>query len=133
VRAVALALLLCTSAASAQEPYEQALGVQAPYAAEVRRHWYAQLARDPWRAFGAELLVPGAGNYYVGLYVPAALTFALSCAGAALWIAGARRERDAMLWTGVGVFAGARVYGAVSAPVAAVLLNRALRAQLGIE
>ncbi|HEX5661728.1 MAG TPA: hypothetical protein VFX59_31270 [Polyangiales bacterium] len=132
MRAAALLWLVCSSVASAQAPYEQALGAQSPYTAEVRRHWYATLARNPWRAFGAELLLPGAGNYYVGLNVPAALTLALSCVGASLWIAGARRDRDALMWSGVGLFAGARVYGVVSAPVGAALLNRAFRVQLAL-
>jgi hypothetical protein len=131
VRAAIVVLLMGASVARAQEPPRQALGVQSPYAAELRRHWYAQLAKNPWRAFGAELLVPGAGNYYVGLHVPAALTLALSCVGAGLWIAGAARDRDALTWSGIGTFAGARVYGAVSAPIGAMLLNRAFRAQLG--
>jgi hypothetical protein len=130
--AIAAAVLACCSVASAQEPHEQALGVQSPYAAEVRRHWYAQLARSPWRALGYELLLPGAGNHYVGLEVPAALTLALSCVGASLWIAGAVRDRDALRWTGVGTLAGARVYGVLSAPIAAELLNGAFRKQLGV-
>jgi hypothetical protein len=53
--------------------------------------------------------------------------------GAGLWIAGVRREHDPMLWSGVGIFAGARVYGAVSAPLATMLLNGTFRAQLGIQ
>jgi hypothetical protein len=132
-RLLASLLALACNVASAQEPYEQALGATAPYAQEIRRHYYQRLARDPWRAFGAELLLPGAGNYYVGLYVPAAITLALSCVGASLWIAGARRDQDALLWSGVGVLSGARGYGLVSAPSSAALLNAAFRRQLGLQ
>lgn len=126
-------LLAWATVARAEEPYERALGMNSPYAGEVRRHWYAQLARNPWRAFGYELLLPGAGNHYVGLRVPAALTLALSCVGASLWIAGAVRDQRALMWSGVGLFAGARVYGVVSAPIGATLLNGAFRAQLGLH
>lgn len=125
-RAFAVALLLATSNASAQ-----GLVAESPFTNELRRHYYAQLAKKPWRAFGAELLLPGAGNYYVGLYAPAAITLALSCVGAGLWIAGARRDKAALMWSGIGTFAGARAYGAISAPIGAKLLNAVLRRQLG--
>ncbi|HEY6880470.1 MAG TPA: hypothetical protein VI299_20745 [Polyangiales bacterium] len=126
-------MLALARPALAQEPDPHGVGLESPYAPSVRSYYYAQLAKDPWRALGAELLVPGAGNFYVGLYVPAAITLALSCVGASLWIAGAVRDRDATMWAGVGTFAGARLYGAISAPTSAVLLNSAFRRQFGVR
>ncbi|MEY4514123.1 MAG: hypothetical protein RLZZ450_6245 [Pseudomonadota bacterium] len=112
--------------------------VDAPYAPLVRQHYYAQLAKNPWRALGWEALLPGAGNLYVGLRVPAAMTLGLSALGAGLWVAGATMQRGAggraaLLWTGVGTLAAARAYGLVSAPIGAALLNAAFRAQLGVS
>jgi hypothetical protein len=77
--------------------------------------------------------VPGAGNLYVGLRVPAAVTMGVSVLGAGLWIAGAASHERALLWTGVGTFATGRVYGLVSAPIGAALLNAAFRGQLGVS
>lgn len=126
--ALALALALTTNSAVRA----QALVDGAPYSPLVREHYYAQLAKSPWRALGYELLLPGAGSAHVGLRPHAAATLALSLAGASLWIAGALRDRPALMWSGIGVFGGARAYGLVSAPISAVLLNRAFRSQLGI-
>jgi len=124
---IALLLVACASSVRAQVP-----ALDAPYAPLVREHYYARLAKSPWKALGLELLAPGAGNLYTGVHVPAAVTLALSLAGAALWVGGAVRDRSALTWTGVGLFAGARTYGIVSAPVGAALLNAAFREQLGI-
>lgn len=132
-RAAAVVLALCVaSGAAAQEHGPLASSLESPYAPAVRRHYYQLLQKRPWRAFGQELLFPGAGNHYVGLDVPAALTLALSCVGAGLMVAGAVRDRDALLYTGVGTFVGARLYGAVSAPIHAALLNAAFRRQFAI-
>ena len=49
------------------------------------------------------------------------------------WIAGAVRDREPLEWTGVGIFAGARAYGLVSAPLGALLLNAAFRRQFGFR
>jgi hypothetical protein len=134
MRVACVLLALLPGVATAQPLTERSpLANDTPFAAEVRQHYYQQLAKDPWRAFGAELIMPGAGNYYVGLHVPAAITFALSCVGAGLWIAGAVRDQPALRWSGIGAFSGARVYGAISAPIGAKLLNRAFRRQLGIS
>lgn len=105
---------------------------EAPFADVVRRHYYERLEKRPLRALGYELVLPGAGNYYVGLYLPAACTLALSAAGAGMWVAGARRDDSALTFAGIGMFAGARAYGLVSAPIGAALLNAAFRRQLGL-
>lgn len=136
---VALCLLfvaLRPAVARADEPTEPGpLG--APYAPLVRQHYYAQLAKSPWRALGWEALLPGAGNWYVGLHVPAAITLGVSALGAGLWVVGATAPRasgrPALLWTGVGTFAAGRVCGLVSAPIGAALLNAAFRGQLGVS
>ena len=127
-----LALALALALASPARAQEALTGLESPYAPMLRAQYYEQLAKRPYRALGYELLAPGAGNLYVGLVAPAATTLGLSLLGASLWLAGALRDRPAMMWTGVGTFAGARAYGAISAPVAAVLLNAAFRQQLGI-
>lgn len=128
-----LGVLLLGSAARAEEGYERALGPPSPFAAELRNHWYAQLAKAPWRALGYELLLPGAGFAYVGTKTPAALTFALSGLGAGLWIAGAVHDRRALRDAGIATFAAVRVGGSVGAPLAASLLNQAFRRQLGLD
>lgn len=122
-------LASCAHARADDVPIE--LG--SPYAPLVREHYYQQLQKNPWRALGWELLAPGFGNFYTGVHAPAAATLGLSLAGAGLWIAGAVRDRPALLWTGVSTFAGARVFGLVSAPVGALLLNAAFRRQLGVS
>jgi len=130
MRAFALVALLlgAANAAHAQDLFD----LSSPYSPLVREGYYEQLAKRPGRAFGWELLVPGGGNYYTGLVAPAAATMGASVLGASLWIAGALTHREPMEWTGLGVFAGARAYGLVSAPIGAALLNAALRQQLGI-
>lgn len=126
VRMLALLSLAAVGTAHAQD------SMQAPFDAVVRRHYYERLEKQPLRAFGYELLFPGAGSYYTGVHAPAVCTLALSLAGMGMWIAGARRDKEAVYWTGVGVFSGARAFGLVSAPVGAMLLNAAFRQQLGL-
>jgi hypothetical protein len=136
---MARALVLCFSLAVCSQPRgvaraelaeEPALG--SPYAPLVREQFYEQLEKRPARALGWELLAPGAGNLYVGLPLPAAATLGLSLLGSSLWIAGALRGHRALMWSGIGTFAGARTYGLVSAPLGAMLLNAAFRRQLGL-
>lgn len=103
-----------------------------PYAPMVRTHFYARLAKSPWRALGYELLAPGAGNYYVGLHAPAVATLGASLLGASLSIAGALRDQPAVLWSGIAILGAGRGYGLVSAPLGAALLNAAFRQQLGV-
>jgi len=107
--------------------------LSSPYSPLVRQHYYAQLTKSPWRALGFELLAPGAGNAYVGLYAPAVTTLGVSLLGAGLWVAGAVRNRPVLWWTGVGTLAAGRTFGIVSAPLGAALLNAAFRRQLGIS
>jgi hypothetical protein len=122
-------LLVVTTAATA---HGQVLPMQAPFDGEVRRHYYEQLRRSPWHALGYELLWPGAGSLYTGVFAAATLSMALSVGGAALWIAGARRDHAALRGVGIGAFAVGRAHGLVSAPVSAALLNAAFRRQLGL-
>ena len=135
MRAFALVFLLCLAFAWAPGPAaaeEPILGpvVPSPYAAALRQQYYERLSRHPAKALGWELLLPGAGHYYVGLRPHAAVLLALSLSGAVLWATGALSERPAMAWTGALSFAAARGYGLVSAPVSAALFNAALRRQL---
>jgi hypothetical protein len=129
MRCLTLGLALCAVLSSRRV---EAQAIDSPYHAEMRAHFYRQLAKSPWRALGWELLFPGAGNYYSALYAPAAATLALSLAGASLWFVGAVREHSVVEHVGLGTFAAARTYGVVSAPLGAVLLNAAFRRQLGI-
>lgn len=135
--ALCLLLLALRPGAARADDLAEAPQVDAPYAPLVRQHYYAQLAKSPWRALGCEALLPGAGNLYVGLRVPAAITLGVSALGAGLWIAGATVHRGggrpALLWTGIGTFAAGRIYGLVSAPIGAALLNAAFRGQLGVS
>lgn len=131
MRALIAALLLFTLGLPRSPAAGQAL--DSPYADEMRRHFYAQLEKRPWRALGWELLAPGAGNFYTGLYGPAAATLAASMLGASLWLAGALRGRSGLAYAGIATFACARGYGAVSAPVGALLLNAAYRRELGLD
>jgi hypothetical protein len=131
MRALTAALLvasLCLPRSSAE-----AQALDSPYAEEMRHHFYEQLAKSPWRALGFELLLPGAGNWYTGLYGPAAATLAASMVGASLWIAGALRDRSGVAHAGIATFACARGYGVVSAPIGALLLNAAYRRELGLD
>jgi hypothetical protein len=131
--ALGMALSFCLhvrSVARAEVAEEPLMG--APYAPLVRHQFYEQLEKRPAAALGWELLTPGAGNYYVGLYAPAAATLGLSLLGSGLWIAGALRDHPALMWTGIGTFAAARTYGLISAPLGAMLLNAAFRRQLGL-
>jgi hypothetical protein len=126
--------LACAASVRAQDVNDVPQLVGSPYSPLVRQHYYERLAKSPWRALGWEVLAPGAGNLYVGLRVPAALTLGVSLLGASLWVAGAATHgRSALLWTGVGTFAAARAYGLVSAPLGAALLNAAFRGQLGVS
>lgn len=115
-------------ASAASEPL-----LEPPYVQALRVHYYEQLAKHPWRAFAWELLLPGAGNFYVGLYVPAAATLAVSLAGASLWLAGALGDHTTLERVGIASFALGRGYGLVSAPIGAALLNAAFRKQLGLH
>jgi hypothetical protein len=140
---LALALAVALSAPRAQaappeaeseetsEPgdFEAAGGLYAPF---VREHFYRVLMRSPTKAFLWELALPGAGHFYNGFPIQAGVAIGLSLAGAGLWIAGAARESPLLWWLGMGTFNAGRVYGLISAPVTAVLLNAAYRRQLGI-
>ena len=108
------------------------LELASPYAPLVREHFYRILARSPAKAFLWELALPGAGHIYNGFPIQAGVAIGLSCAGAALWIAGAVRDQQALWWAGAGTFAAGRLYGLISAPVTAALLNAAYRRQFGI-
>jgi len=109
--------------------FEAAGGLYAPF---VREHYYRLLSRSPTKAFLWELALPGAGHIYNGFPIQAGIAIGLSALGAALWIAGAARESPALWWAGMATFSVGRVYGLVSAPVTAVLLNAAYRRQFGI-
>jgi hypothetical protein len=126
-----LALTLDAAHAEAQDEPAPAFA-PAPFTEEVRRFYYARLRRSPTKALLWDLALPGAGSVYDGFYVNAGITAGLSLLGAGLWIAGAAKDHDALWWSGMGTFVGARVYGVVSAPVAAKLLNAAFRRHLGI-
>jgi hypothetical protein len=141
----ALALALCSASsapvaraappAAAREElsepadFETAGGLYAPF---VREHFYRILARSPTKAFLWELALPGAGHFYNGFPIQAGVAIGLTLAGAGLWIAGAVRESPLLWWLGMGTFSAGRVYGLISAPVTAVLLNAAYRRQFGI-
>jgi hypothetical protein len=109
-----------------------ALELASPYTPFVREHFYRILSRSPTKAFLWELALPGAGHIYNGFPIQAGVAIGLSCLGAALWIAGAARDLPALWWLGMGTFTAGRVYGLISAPVTAVLLNAAYRRQFGI-
>jgi hypothetical protein len=128
--AVACFLVLTLSSGSGRADAQL---VQPASTAELRRQLYKQLAKSPWRALGWELVVPGGGYGYTGLYAPAAVTLALTLAGASLWVAGSVRDRRTTELLGITTFAGARGYGLVGAPIGALLLNAAFRRQLGIS
>ena len=126
---VVLGLLLAPLAAA----HAQTRSVQSPFEGEVRRHYYQQLARSPWRALGWELLLPGAGSVYTGVRAAAAISLVLSLGGTCAWIAGARRGQSTTRWIGIATLAAGRAHGLVSAPVSATLLNAAFRRQLGLS
>ncbi len=109
--------------------FEAAGGLYAPF---VREHYYRLLSRSPSRAFLWELALPGAGHVYNGFPIQAGVAIGLSVLGAALWIAGAARDSAPLWWAGMATFSVGRVYGLVSAPITAVLLNAAYRRQFGI-
>jgi hypothetical protein len=141
LRAALFALLLsCSLSASlaqAAPPETESEQVVEPelgslYAPFVRQHFYRILSRSPTQAFLWELALPGAGHIYNGFPIQAGVAIGLSCLGAALWIAGAVRDFPALWWVGMGTFSAGRVYGLISAPVTAVLLNAAYRRQFGI-
>jgi hypothetical protein len=136
VRALWLVVvLLCCQARSAfaQDSAGDFTGLTAsPYANEVRSHYYETLRRSPGKAVLWELALPGAGNVYTGIYVNAIVTGVITLAGTGLWIAGAVKDNDALWWSGAGTFAAGRVYGLVSAPIGAGLLNAAYRQHFGI-
>lgn len=122
------------SAASpeAEEEQTEALVSASPFAPEIREHFYSVLSRSPTKAFLWELALPGAGHVYTGFPIQAAVAAGLSCAGAAMWIAGAVRDLRPWWIAGATTFGVGRVYGLISAPVTAALLNAAYRRQLGI-
>lgn len=115
--------------ASSPADFESAGSLYAPF---VREHYYRILARSPTKAFLWELALPGAGHFYNGFPIQAGVAIGLTLAGAGLWIAGAVRESPLLWWLGMGTFSAGRVYGLISAPVTAVLLNAAYRRQFGI-
>lgn len=104
-------------------------GLYAPF---LREHYYRLLSRSPAKAFLWELALPGAGHIYNGFPIQVGVAIGLSALGAALWIAGAVRDSPPLWWAGMATFSVGRVYGLVSAPVTAVLLNGAYRRQFGI-
>jgi hypothetical protein len=130
--ALGLAVSVPARAQAEQGEPGDAVGFTSPFAPLVRRHYYDRLAKSPWRALGLELLLPGAGHVYVGLYGPAAATLGVSLLGAALWITGEVRQQPTLRWTGIGTFAAGRTLGTVGAPIGALLLNAAFRRQLGL-
>lgn len=103
-----------------------------PFGSEVRLHYYELLRRSPWKALLLDVALPGAGSVYTHLYANTAVAATLSLVGAGLWIAGAVKAHDGLWWAGAGTFAAGRVYGIVSAPVGATLLNAAFRRHLGL-
>jgi hypothetical protein len=130
--APALSARAAPEASADDEDPLAALELDAPYAPLVREHYYRILSRSPTKAFLWELGLPGAGHFYVGFPIQAGVAIGLSALGAALWIAGAARDQKALFWTGMATFTAGRVYGLISAPVTAVLLNAAYRRQFGI-
>jgi hypothetical protein len=139
VRWCALAMslsLLVPYGAQAEAPADESevpdLELDSPYSPLVREYFYDVLARSPTKAFLWELALPGAGHIYNGFPIQAGVAIGLSCAGAALWIAGAARDDSALWWAGMGTFSAGRLYGLISAPVTALLLNAAYRRQFGI-
>ncbi len=129
VLVLVLVLLLVGSARSA---HAQGVPAGAMLPREVRLHYYAELEKRPGRALGYELLFPGAGHAYTGLWAQAFVTAGVSVLGAALWTSGAISDQRALWWAGAGTFALGRSYGLVSAPVGAVMLNAAFQRQLGL-
>lgn len=132
LRVIALALALSVAAPALAQRDELRLPLESPYAGVLRQHYYAQLAKSPWKALGFELLLPGAGYFYTGLHAVAAATLGVTLLGAGMWVGGALRDRAPLAWAGLGTFAAARGYGVVSAPIGAALFNAALRRQLGV-
>jgi hypothetical protein len=112
---------------------EGAIAPRPLYASEVRNHYYRVLARSPTKAFLWELALPGAGHIYNGFPIQAAVAIGLTVAGAGMWIGGAITDNDGWWWAGMATFSAGRVYGLISAPVTAVLLNAAYRRQFGIS
>ncbi len=140
--ACAICCALCTAdAARAQASAGEDATLQAaqaallggdPFGADIRVHYYEILRRSPGKAFLLDLALPGAGSVYTGLWGNTVVAASLSVVGAGLWIAGAARGRDDLGWAGVGTFTAGRVYGLVSAPLGASLLNAAFRRHLGL-
>jgi hypothetical protein len=110
--------------------FEAAGGLYAPF---LREHYYRVLSRSPTKSFLWELALPGAGHIYNGFPIQAGVAIGLSALGAALWIAGAARDLPPLGWVGMTTFGVGRVYGLISAPVTATLLNAAYRRQFGIK
>jgi hypothetical protein len=129
-----LVVLLCAAKAEADAPTGDApeLELSSPYDAAIRNHYYTLLARSPTRALLWEVALPGAGLAYSRFYLQAAISATLTLTGASLWVAGAVRDDDQLWWAGAGTFAAGRLYGVISAPVSAALLNAAFRRQFGI-
>lgn len=122
--------------AAASEPLDESTDFEAAgglYAPFLREHYYRLLSRSPAKAFLWELALPGAGHVYNGFPIQAGLAIGLSALGAALWIAGAARDVPPLWWVGMATFSAGRVYGLISAPVTAALLNAAYRRQFGIR
>jgi hypothetical protein len=140
--AVRISMLVCalwlassngSARAQEQAPEELAVPFSAhPYAREVRVHYYERLARSPAKALAWDLLLPGAGSLYTGLYVNTIVAASVSLLGASLWVAGAAKDHDALWWSGMATFGAGRAYGVVSAPVGARLLNAAYRRHFGL-
>lgn len=131
------ALLLMSTRVQAEPPIsarapELELQLASPYESTIRNHYYALLARSPAKSFLWELALPGAGHVYSGFYVQAAISAGITLTGASLWIAGAVRDDEQLWWAGAGTFAAGRLYGLISAPISAALLNAAFRRQFGI-
>lgn len=103
------------------------------YAPFLREHYYRLLARSPTKAFLWELALPGAGHVYNGFPIQAGIAIGLSALGSALWIAGAGRDSPPLWWAGMATFGVGRLYGLISSPITAMLLNAAYRSQFGIR
>ncbi|MDZ4696042.1 MAG: hypothetical protein SGI86_12915 [Deltaproteobacteria bacterium] len=107
---------------------------------------YEEKKRDPWTAFGLELLLPGLGNHYAGEAQTAALTWTGLLIGT-VWLL--KGTGTFCRWTtspddqctgnfvdtymGWAFLVGSRLFGLTSAPENVLLNNRALKTRLGLD
>jgi hypothetical protein len=118
---------------------------------EAYQLWAAELEyeankKNPWAAFGLELLLPGLGNVYAGETETASLTWSGLLIGAVWLLKGTGRlcrwttSHDdqcssnyvdtTMGWT---FLVGSYLFGLTSAPRNVLLNNRALKTRLGLD